>query len=299
MCNSPVFFVYVLCIIGYLLYIIIYKRADIMATIKLGSKGEDVKVLQRKLNLTDDGIFGKMTDAAVKKWQKEHGLTVDGIVGPKTWESLGIKDDNKSTNSKCVDPEVVYLPLNVHITKSVNRPIKYLAIHYTAGSSSGKGRARAIKHVFEERKASADFAVDDFEMVQFNPDIKNYYCWAVGDKKTTAEGGASVTDGRNTNTISIEVCSTLKKGTSLAKANHTGWSYTDAALNNAVKLAKILMKKFNIPVERVVRHYDISGKLCPGLVGYNNGPLYNEDGTKTGKKNNSDKWKEFKERLTK
>lgn len=254
---------------------------------------ELVKKVQKLLGITVDGIYGPNTENAVKEWQKMNGLDADGIVGNKTWAAMF----PNSPSDKCVDPSVVYLPLNVHVTKSPGRTIKYLAIHYTAGGSSAKGRARAIKNVFEKRQASADFAVDDFEMVQFNPDIKNYYCWAVGDKKTTSEGGATVKDGKNSNTISIEICSNLKKGTSASKPNHDGWYFTDEVLNNAVKLSKILMNKFNIPIDNVVRHYDISGKLCPGVVGYNNGILYNEDGTRTGKKNNSSEWIKFKNRL--
>lgn len=60
-----------------------------MTTIKLGSKGTDVKTLQTKLNLVADGIFGPITEEAVKEFQKANGLTVDGIVGPKTWAKLG------------------------------------------------------------------------------------------------------------------------------------------------------------------------------------------------------------------
>lgn len=60
-----------------------------MNTIKIGSRGEDVKTLQKKLNITADGIFGKNTDAAVRAYQKANGLTPDGIVGPHTWEYLG------------------------------------------------------------------------------------------------------------------------------------------------------------------------------------------------------------------
>lgn len=56
-----------------------------MNTIKLGSKGEDVKVLQKFLGLTPDGNFGPVTDKKVKEWQKSKGLTPDGIVGPKSW----------------------------------------------------------------------------------------------------------------------------------------------------------------------------------------------------------------------
>lgn len=261
-----------------------------MNVLKKGDKGNDVRTLQRALSLTVDGIFGPKTEAAVKAFQSGHGLVADGIVGTRTWAALEIA---KTANSKCVDPSVVYLPLSVHVSKLADRSIKYLAIHYTAGSSSALGRARAVKHVFENRKASADFAVDDAEMVQFNPDLNNYYCWAVGDKK----GATCIADATNRNTISIEICSTLQRGTSVEKANHEGWSYTEAALANAVKLAKILMKKYGIPIERVVRHYDISGKLCPGIVGWNNGKLYTTDGKATNMKNNSAKWEEFKRRL--
>ena len=35
-----------------------------------------------------DGDFGRMTEKAVKAFQKDHGLTVDGICGPKTWKEL-------------------------------------------------------------------------------------------------------------------------------------------------------------------------------------------------------------------
>jgi len=56
-----------------------------MNIIKLGSKGEEVKVLQKFLGLTPDGSFGPVTDKKVKEWQKSKGLTPDGIVGPKSW----------------------------------------------------------------------------------------------------------------------------------------------------------------------------------------------------------------------
>lgn len=259
-----------------------------MKTIKKGSRGDEVKTLQKLLGIVVDGDFGIKTEIAVKSFQKSHNLVADGIVGDKTWAALGVID------SRCVDPSVVYLPLSVHVSKLAGRSIKYLAIHYTAGGNSIAGRSRAIKQVFEKRQASADFAVDDAEMVQFNPDLRNYYCWAVGDTK---QGKVNYPDANNRNTISIEICSTLRRGTSVEKPNHEGWSFTDAAIDNAVRLAKILMAKFNIPIERVVRHYDISGKLCPGIVGWNDGRLYTTDGKPTSLKNNSDKWKAFKERL--
>lgn len=61
-----------------------------MTTIKKGSRGNDVATLQRMLNLIPDAIFGPITDEAVRAYQASHNLTVDGVVGPKTWASLGV-----------------------------------------------------------------------------------------------------------------------------------------------------------------------------------------------------------------
>lgn len=61
-----------------------------MTTLKRGSRGEEVKTLQRKLNLSVDGIFGVLTEEAVLDFQKSKGLVADGIVGAKTWAALGV-----------------------------------------------------------------------------------------------------------------------------------------------------------------------------------------------------------------
>jgi len=61
-----------------------------ITTLKLGSKGDAVKELQRflndtmKLKIKVDGILGKNTIAIIKKWQKARGLVADGLVGTKT-----------------------------------------------------------------------------------------------------------------------------------------------------------------------------------------------------------------------
>jgi peptidoglycan hydrolase-like protein with peptidoglycan-binding domain len=59
------------------------------------SKGEDVLFAQRVLQKNGytsvgqpDGIFGRKTDGAVRKFQSDQGLGVDGIIGPKTWAHL-------------------------------------------------------------------------------------------------------------------------------------------------------------------------------------------------------------------
>jgi N-acetyl-anhydromuramyl-L-alanine amidase AmpD len=55
------------------------------ATLRRPISDELVKVLQTKLHLQQDGVFGANTEAAVRAFQRDHGLVPDGIVGPRTW----------------------------------------------------------------------------------------------------------------------------------------------------------------------------------------------------------------------
>lgn len=73
-----------------------------MTTLKLGSRGNEVKTLQSKLNLIADGIFGPITEEVVKDFQKKSGLTADGVVGPSTWNKLGV------TNSRYINEIIVH-----------------------------------------------------------------------------------------------------------------------------------------------------------------------------------------------
>ncbi|WP_244499294.1 peptidoglycan-binding domain-containing protein [Terribacillus halophilus] len=56
--------------------------------IRTGSRGENVRRIQRALGVTADGIFGPITRQAVINFQRNNGLGVDGIVGPQTWNRL-------------------------------------------------------------------------------------------------------------------------------------------------------------------------------------------------------------------
>jgi len=63
------------------------SRAE-FTTCRIGDKGNSVKMVQQKLGLAADGVFGSGTDAAVKKWQAANGLVADGIVGPATYAKM-------------------------------------------------------------------------------------------------------------------------------------------------------------------------------------------------------------------
>jgi peptidoglycan hydrolase-like protein with peptidoglycan-binding domain len=68
-----------------------------MVVYKRGSKGEIVKQIQKALNLYPDGIFGILTEEAVKEFQQDHGLDCDGVVGKKTWDALEQQGTNLYT----------------------------------------------------------------------------------------------------------------------------------------------------------------------------------------------------------
>lgn len=51
-------------------------------------RGDDIKMVQGKLGVHADGIYGPITQQAVKDFQRKYSLRVDGIVGPKTWVRL-------------------------------------------------------------------------------------------------------------------------------------------------------------------------------------------------------------------
>ena len=59
-----------------------------IGTLRKGSKGEGVKMMQEALGIGADGAFGPGTERALKAWQTANGLTADGIAGPMTLEKL-------------------------------------------------------------------------------------------------------------------------------------------------------------------------------------------------------------------
>lgn len=155
-------------------------------------------------------------------------------------------------------------------TELKNRKIKYIVIHYTAGITSRPGTAKSNAKYFakETTKASADFIIDDENIVQYNPDIKNRYCWHCGGSKYKTKGGSLYKVCTSANSIGIEMCST-NSAKKVTNPNDASWYFTDAVIDNCVELTKKLMEEYDIKPDHVIRHYDINGKLCPGIIGWN------------------------------
>lgn len=152
-----------------------------------------------------------------------------------------------------------------HNTSPRSEKIKYIVIHYVGAT----GDAKANINYYNERSttgASADFYVGHSgDIWQYNPDPLKRYCWAVGGKKqsnyATLYGIA-----KNANTVHIEMC---VKTRGSKTPNSKDWYFTDATINSTIELTKYLMKLYNIPASRVIRHFDVNGKYCPGVVGWN------------------------------
>lgn len=102
-------------------------------TLKRGSRGEDVKDLQKRLALLPDGIFGPLTEEAVKQFQSAHGLSADGIVGPKTWTALVPALASASKTSRFVDEIIIHYTATPQGEEFSNAQIK--ASHLARGFS--------------------------------------------------------------------------------------------------------------------------------------------------------------------
>ncbi len=157
--------------------------------------------------------------------------------------------------------------------------IEYIVIHYTGTISDAKTIIKSYNDL-RSKNASADFFVShDGEIYQYNPSIDERYSWAVGGDKKANNGGKFYKKVNNENSVSIEMCVKNNKGN---MEYNDGWYFTDETLSATITLVKYLKQKYNIDSSHIVRHYDVTGKECPGVMGWND-----EDGS------NSKKWNEF------
>lgn len=169
-----------------------------------------------------------------------------------------------------------------HNTSPRSGEIEYIVIHYVGATGTAKNNI----DYYNQRsttQASADFYVGfEGEKWQYNPNPKARYCWAVGGGKQSSYGGSLYGVARNANSVSIEMC-VRNKGNK--NANSKDWYFEQATIDSAVELTKYLMKLYGVPASRVIRHFDVNGKLCPGVYGWNSA-----SGSESA-------WNDFKKRI--
>lgn len=134
--------------------------------------------------------------------------------------------------------------------------IKYLVIHDTGNTTRAADAMAHFRYLQSAtRYGSAHYYLDDKEIIQTIGD--SFVAWAIGDKWGYGNNPNRVKDAYNSNSLSIELCI----NSDIAK---------DKAYKNLVELTKNLMAKFKVPPERVIRHFDATGKSCPGSWSKNN-----------------------------
>lgn len=144
--------------------------------------------------------------------------------------------------------------------------IKYIVIHYTAndGDTDENNGTYFRNNAIE---TSAHYFVDSDSITQSVPD--DYVAWHCG---AIIYNHAKC---RNSNSIGVEICDDVKNGVIYPSAK---------TIANTIELVELLMKKYNIPKANVIRHYDVTGKICPAYW--------------CGSKDKDNKWKtEFLDRI--
>lgn len=130
-------------------------------------------------------------------------------------------------------------------------PIQYIVIHYT-GNNNDRAESNAKYFQSPNRNASAHYFVDETSIYQSVED--EYVAWSVGGSKytncDTTGGGKFYGKCTNNNSISIEMCNSVN-------------SVPKKTRENVIWLVVQLMKKYNIDINHVIRHFDVTGKICP------------------------------------
>jgi len=175
--------------------------------LKVGSRGKEVKELQEFLNIDADGIFGVGTKASVQKWQANNGLVADGIVGPKTWDAMGLATTDASEKVYTTDNGLVihrhFLPVGEYKQGPINA--EWLFLHHTAGwhnpyktidnwANDSRG-AVATEFVLGGPSVKGNDDKYDGEMVQAFP--HGDYGWHLGKNGSQK---------MHVNSVGIEVC---------------------------------------------------------------------------------------------
>ncbi|WP_143320910.1 peptidoglycan recognition family protein [Clostridium sp. HBUAS56010] len=135
--------------------------------------------------------------------------------------------------------------------------IKYIVIHYVG--ALGGAEANCKYYASRYIGASAHY------FVGFNGEI-----WqSVEDKNIAWHCGAKSyrhKECRNSNSLSVELC-VRNKGVQTDTSKD--WYFEDATVRAAKELTAELMKKYGVKEDHVIRHYDVTGKICPNPYVYN------------------------------
>lgn len=152
--------------------------------------------------------------------------------------------------------EKLLTPYNFTDKNSTER-IKYIVIHYVGalGGAENNCRYYAGRYLGASAHYFVGFGGEIWQSVE-DGDIA-WHCGASSYKHAEC---------RNSNSIGIELC-VRSRGSQAADSRD--WYFEEATVKAAIELTKSLMQKYGIDAEHVIRHYDVTGKICPNPYVYN------------------------------
>lgn len=136
---------------------------------------------------------------------------------------------------------------NRNFSRGRKDEIRFIVIHYT-GNNGDTAKSNCNYFKSGERGSSAHYFVDDKEILQSVEDFDT--AWHCGTSSKYYHKYC-----RNENSIGVELCS--------RKDKNGRFYFTNDTIKNAIIIIKFLSKKYNINYENIIRHYDVTHKICP------------------------------------
>ena len=194
-----------------------------------------MKTLQTVLHLYPDGIFGKLTEEAVKEFQRSHGLVADGIVGEKTW-------------AKIVGSDVV---------KS-KRMINEIIVHCTA---TPEGQDTTVEQIRKNHMAPVSKGGRGWSDIGYHYVI--YRDGSIHNGRKVDVAGAHCT-GHNSHSIGVCYVGGLENRPGVAYAQlKPKDTRTEVQKASLLKLLKDLKRLY--PIAKIRGHRDFVNKACPSF----------------------------------
>jgi N-acetylmuramoyl-L-alanine amidase CwlA len=158
--------------------------------------------------------------------------------------------------------------------------IKYIVIHYFGSLGTAESVANYFASAY--RGASAHYSLDDGSIIYQSVEDGDI-AWHCGTS------GSYFNACRNSNSIGIEV-KPYKIYKEQVYSSDLDWYFTDKTISNLITFVRYLMDKYNIDIDHIVRHYDVTHKYCPR-------PFMGDDINIYYKLSGNKMWNNFKSQL--
>lgn len=157
--------------------------------------------------------------------------------------------------------------------------IAWIVVHYTGTAASALANARCLEKVLEKPR-STHYFVDGEEVLAVVREERA--AWHIGSPDSSKK--LNVFNG---NAIGVDLCEDkLVYDKAHRSAEDKDWFFSEETEATAAELIADIMRRHSIPLDHVVRHYDVTGKLCPR-------PFVGDDINTAYKESGNARWRQF------